>query len=152
MLDKFCSLLIFQGNFTCFLLGHYYFVTSEIFIAVKNSQLVQLNFMSQDLMLLVDVTTMTTFDSTNSSFGNNSNNNSMDIYFGESIPDVLALRFVPFTILAAICFVLNLLSLLAMRETRRTQLKVNNCMQPTAITNWAIIGEISGTTYIPIYL
>lgn len=45
-----------------------------------------------------------------------------------AMPDVLALRFIPFTILAAVCFVLNLLSLLAMLKTRQSQRKVRHVL------------------------
>jgi hypothetical protein len=48
-----------------------------------------------------------------------------------AMPDVLALRFVPYTILAAVCFVLNLFSLLAMLETKRFQRKVRQLLVQT---------------------
>lgn len=44
-----------------------------------------------------------------------------------AMPDVLALRFVPYTLLAGVCFCLNLFSLLAMLETGRGHRKVRVC-------------------------
>lgn len=83
---------------------------------------------------LVDSTTLFSTSSVHASDVFNMSNFSNGSHGNASVsamPDVLALRFLPYTILAAICFVLNLFSLLAMLETKRFQRKVRQLLVQT---------------------